>query len=162
MVKKVTLSVLLLATFGFIWWWRLPEQILKRRTHNFIETISIAPSAALTNRISSEKFESLLAAKVELDIKFRRIPAAFKQNVEKAVLKSNHTQLPMAVKSLEHSITDLNIALASKTKGSAVFNHNIDLVTKKGQSESEQVTTTLYFIFTNGEWKINGITMIPR
>jgi hypothetical protein len=67
MKRPFIIAGLLLGLTGFLFWWFSPTQVLKRRTHNLLETLTLDAGASRSSRqLGVYSLNALLAPEVEL------------------------------------------------------------------------------------------------
>jgi hypothetical protein len=68
-MKRIGLPIIILALLGaFLFWWFSPVQIIKRRTINLLETLTMeAATGTATRQMGAYSLNALLAGEVELE-----------------------------------------------------------------------------------------------
>jgi hypothetical protein len=68
-MKRIGLPIIILALLGaFLFWWFSPVQMLKRRTQNLLETLTMeSGTGAATRQMGVYSLNALLAEEVELE-----------------------------------------------------------------------------------------------
>jgi len=159
MRRFISLLIVLAAGAGFLAWWFSPGQVVKRRTRDLMEvlTLNVATPTG-TRNFGTFKLEQLLAPKIEFSVPSM---ADLNGSHDRADVTSGFSILCSNAKETKFKVKDLHSVTVNGNKATVNASLEILVDLKSAQAVDETGESILHWTKTEDGWRLDGADWMP-